>query len=314
MKRISFLLIAISLLGSCSKSDTSYPVTPAGNVDTLSAGWSFSSGPANAGKLTDIKFRDPLHGFATSQTGIYKTTDGGSTWTVFSTAANYFSIGAAGTNATFVNSSNTILNTLDGATLTPATYSSAQGFTDCFYPNPNACLAINSNSVWKSSNGGAYFSPIYSFSSSYTGNSVIMFTDELEGFAARGTALYSTYNGGFSWSLVHSAESNITSVLDQNGSYVYYTTGTGLFKSSNGGSSWLSVLQYPLAENADIQFVNSTLLYLSAGQIIYRSTDGGNTWNKVVALGAGKSILKVFFNDLDHGWACGNFGVLKFSD
>jgi photosystem II stability/assembly factor-like uncharacterized protein len=314
MKRISFFLIAISLLGSCSKNDNSYPITPAGSADTLTAGWSLSAGPANAGKLTDIRFSDPLHGYTTGTAGIYKTTDGGNTWTTFSTAANYFSIGGIGSNATFVNGSNTILNTLDGTTLTPATYTLAQGFTNCFYPNPNACLAINSNSVWKSSSGGAAFNLIYTFPSSYAGNSVIMFTDELEGFAARGTALYSTYNGGFSWVLVHTAESIITSVLDQNGSYVYYTTGTGLFKSFNGGGTWSSVLQYPLAENANIEFVNSTLLYLSAGSVIYKSTDGGNTWSKVVSLGPGKSILKVYFNDLYHGWACGNFGVLKFSN
>jgi photosystem II stability/assembly factor-like uncharacterized protein len=313
MKRISFLLIVISLFGSCSKNDKVYPVTPAGNPDTLSAGWTFLPGPANAGNITDIKFTDPNHGFLTSAAGIFKSADGGTTWTHFYSSAGYFSIAALGSNACFVNGSNTVLHTL-GTTATPVTYSSAQGFSNCFYASPNVCYAINSNSIWKSNDGGTFFSTQYTFPTSYTGNAIIMFTDESEGFAARGTALYATYNGGSSWNLVATAGSVITSVLDQNGSYVYYTTSTSLFKSFNGGSSATAVLQYPAAEKADIEFINSTLLYLSAGSIIYKSTDGGNTWSKVVSLQPGKSIAKIYFNDLDHGWACGNFGVLKFSN
>jgi photosystem II stability/assembly factor-like uncharacterized protein len=219
-----------------------------------------------------------------------------------------------GSNACFVNGSNTILHTSNGITATPVSYSSAQGFSSCFFASPDVCYAINSNSVWKSNDGGTFFSTQYTFPTSYTGNSAIMFTDELEGFAARGTALYTTYNGGSSWNQAAPAGSTVTSVLDQNGSYLYYTTNTGLFRSFNGGGSWSSVLQYAAVENADIEFVNSTLLYLSAGSIIYRSTDGGNTWSKVVSLQPGKSIAKIYFNDLDHGWACGNFGILKFSN
>ena len=314
MKRISFLLIVIGLLASCSKDNNSYPVTPAANPDTLSAGWTFSTSPANAGEITDIKFTDPNHGFLTSAGGIFKSADGGATWTSFNASGNYFSMASLGSNACFVNGSNTILHTSNGITATPTVYSSAQGFSNCFYASPDVCYAINSNSVWKSNDGGAFFSMQYTFPTSYTGNSIIMFTDESEGFAARGTALYATYNGGSSWSQVTTAGSIITSILDQNGSYVYYTTNTALLKSFNGGSSASAVLHYPATEKADIEFINSTLLYLSAGSVIYKSTDGGNTWSKVVSLSPGKKIAKIFFNDLNHGWACGNFGVLKFSD
>ena len=307
-------MIVVSLLASCSKNDKAYYVTPAGNPDTLSAGWTLTAGPANAGSITDIKFTDPNHGFLTSAAGIFKSADGGATWTPFYSSAGYFSIASLGSNACFVNGSNTILHASNSTSATPVSYSSAQGFSNCFYASPDVCYAINSNSVWKSNDGGAFFSTQYTFPTSYTGNSIIMFTDELEGVAARGAALYSTYNGGSSWNQVATAGSIITSLLDQNGSYVYYTTNTGLFRSFNGGSTSSPVLQFPPVENADIEFVNSTLLYLSAGSVIYKSTDGGNAWSKVVSLAPGKNIAKIYFNDLNHGWACGNFGVLKFSD
>lgn len=316
MKRISFLLIAVSMLmlASCSKTDNSYPLTPAGSTDTLSAGWTLLASPASSGGISDISFTDPLHGYATGATGIYKSADGGNTWTTLSTATNYFAIGAIDASACFLNGTNTVINTLDRTATSASTYTSASGFSKCFFPVPNVCYAVTPNAVWKSYNNGAFFSLQYSFPSTYTGTPAINFTDESEGFLARGNALYATYDAGSSWTLAAITDGEVKAVLDRNSSAIYYATATTLYKSGNGGSSWSQVLQYPSSQFADIVFVNSSVMYLSAGPAVYKSSDGGNTWRKIVALGPGKSISALSFNDEFHGWACGNFGILKFSN
>ena len=312
MKKIFFSPFLFMLFFACSKKNDPIIIEPQVIADSLGTGWRLANGSANLGFVNDVFFTDNQNGYATGSSGIFKTTDAGISWSIFSTATGYYNIGAIGTKACFVKDVPVIINTQNGTTTTNITIPGTQ-FGDCFYASATTCYAISLNEIWKSTNGGLTFNNIYTFSTSSFAYSTLSFANELEGMFCRGNQVYITSNGGLSWSLKVTAQTTVGSVEQINTSILFYTTVNGLYKSIDGGVTFNRILSYS-SEFADVDFIDANTGYLSTGKQIYKTTDGGLSWIRVVSMGTTNSVLEIHFTDASHGWACGNFGVMKYTN
>lgn len=115
-------------------------------------------------------------------------------------------------------------------------------------------------------------------------------------FAAAGTALYRTTNGGGSWStatLPTPSAAHSVAIAPSNAQVVYaggaYTVlaqgafGTAVFKSTDGGATWTTASRGlpPAGEVSDLEVdpTNPNVVYAAVGNAgVFKSTDGGSTW------------------------------------
>jgi photosystem II stability/assembly factor-like uncharacterized protein len=312
MKKIFFAPFLFVLFFACSKKNDPVITEPPIIADSLGTGWRLANGGASMGLVNDVFFTDSQNGYAVGGSAIFKTTDAGLTWSSFTAANGYFNIAATGSKASFVNNSPVIINTQNGTTTTNVSIPGAQ-INDCFYASANTCYVVSLNEIWKSTNGGLTFSNIYPFPTSSFAYSALSFTNELEGMVCRGNEVYITSNGGSSWSLKATSSQSISSVKQINSSLLFYANATELYKSTDGGTTFNRVFSYP-SGFADIDFIDANTGYLSTGKSIYKTTDGGANWVRVVSMGTNNSIIEIHFTDASHGWACGNFGVMKYTN
>lgn len=328
MIRLFPLLAVMVIMYSCSKKNDVVmpPVPPPVAVfpDTLTAGWSkINSLPQE--NFTDIFFTDNNNGYATGQSGIYKSVNAGIFWNKISNDYN-INIAAAGNNrACFVNNLNTVFNTQNGgSTFQSIVYNAPGGtvtFEDCFYSDMNTCYLVSGKYIWKSTNGGILFDTVFNFQSSVPIASLFFLNNNI-GAVMRSEGIYTTGDGGFSWSIGLNL-SNATGALEftdaATGFCAVVQNNSGIseiYKTLNGGNTWQSMFQTGSQNGAysipDIDFVSATVGYFSHTNRIFKTTNGGATWSQVIGLG-NRSVTEIHFTDANHGWASTTDGtILRF--
>lgn len=330
LKTVSLAFCFSLFFGACKKdknptttNNNNNPVVVPNTPDTLSAGWSKVGNIPVEDNITDIYFTDLSNGYVTTNNGVYKSADGGSSWTKIVTGSDFYNIGAIGSKACFVNQSPTVYNTLDyGGSFNVKTYSTSggtsPGFNDCFYTNNNTCYAASNLYIWKSTNGGASFDTIHNFGGtiSMTG-AVLFFSDDNQGWVARNNHLYKTTDGGVNWAENHALSNAFGPICFPDADNGFYGDVLSLFSTTDGGAHWNLVKVMPGWNNNpinDLHFFSATKGVCVIGTYIYTTNDAGYTWTPQVALGDGKLLEEVFFLGEHHGWACGNYGyVLRFN-
>lgn len=93
---------------------------------------------------------------------------------------------------------------------------------------------------------------------------------------------------------------------------VYTLSNLGdLYKSNNAGTTFTLVKNF--GTGSDVHFISDNVGYVCTSKRLYKTIDGGLTWTVEVALG-NQYFSEIHFTDATHGWACGNKGlVLKFN-
>lgn len=186
-------------------------------------------------------------------------------------------------------------------------------------------VAVGSGGIWKTTNGGTTFTPVFDKQTSYSigclaldpsnPNTVWAGTGENVGgrHVGYGDGIYRSTNAGASWTnlglkasehiskiIIHPSDSNTVWVAAQG---PLWSKGgeRGVYKTTDGGSTWKRVL-------GDADWVGATDLLIDPrdpnvlhaatwqrhrtvagyigggpGTAIYTSTDGGTTWNKRTA-------------------------------
>lgn len=319
MKNVLILISSVAILCSCSKSDGPTPtppdvITPAA-PDTLGSGWSKIGNIPATESVSDIYFADNSNGYATTDLGIYRTTDAGSNWTKINSDQNFINISGWGSKALFLNQTRYTYNTQNnGIDLlkTPNDVFQGTGFQEACYSSSNVAYVASLVYLWKSTNGGASFDTIHNFRTG-DGGCNLFFLNDMQGWASRDRKLFKTENGGIDWSVSATLSNRVGPVFFLNTDVGYYCDNATIYKTTNGGTSWDAAHSFPPQFMiTDIHFISQTTGYASAGNKIYKTTDGGNSWSTSVALGD-KNVTEIFFQNDGSGWACGDYGyVLRF--
>lgn len=230
----------------------------------------------------DIVAIDSNNCFAVGIKGrIYKTTDGGNSWTLLSTG---------------------VTETLSSV---------------CYVGGVLYVTVPKTGKVLRSSNLQSFDS--YQLNG-YNGNSVYFFNENF-GYISNGQEgkIAKTSNGGISWQIIETTfKGYIRKVYfqtEQVGFAIAHikennTPKAVILKTTDGGNNWQEVFSRVNEQLNDITFTDANYGYVVGGNgKIYRTTDGGITFSTLTS-NVTTNLTDISFADLYVGYAVGNMGTI----
>ncbi len=315
--KILFFIFSITFILSCSNSGKDIPESPV-SQDTLTTGWRRVVFPISS-SIVDIAFPDNNNGYALTGNGLYKSTDGGNTWSLLNSlySGGNISCGNINTFTTVDQTLQSIASTKNGGNTFNTSRLDDIYISDVFYVNNNTAY-LAGRKFYKTTNGGDSWQKLDSFQTAINNYSTLFFLDSLQGWVLFADEyIYKTTNGGLNWTKISIQNSNarfhVGSIYFVSSSTGFYTDVTAVYKTTDGGTTWNKVFTIKDGGYNDLHFVNATTGYVNDSKHIYKTTDGGATWTTVASVKEGSSIIEIHFTDANHGWACGEGGtLLKF--
>lgn len=261
---LNFLLITISI--SCTnKSEDSWNKISIPEIDNY--------------LISSVYFLENKGMFITNlrgNSGIYLTTDGGSTWEV--------------------------------------AYDGEEGLHDIKMKNDTTALAVGNSGILRTNDAGVNWKAIdINITEPLM---AIDFSSEKRGLAVgrNGTIIY-TANGGEIWEKQESESSSFlrdVTFLDENTAYTVGSGGT-ILKTVNAGQSWTTLTVNYEGNLSAVHFVDSKKGIAAGGNgTILHTTDGGTTWSRVKSE-TNKGLLGVDFYE-KNGIIVGFGGTILESD
>jgi photosystem II stability/assembly factor-like uncharacterized protein len=231
---------------------------------------------------------------------MFKTTDGGGSWSAANSGLTATDISALAIDPT--NSQTIYAGTIGSGSFKSTngggSWNRLSGLTAtkviCLVIDPTNNQIIyagtNGNAVYKSTDGGGSWNSINSGITSMIVMSLAIDQSNSQTlYAGTGAGVFKTIDGGGSWS---SANSELTSirikslVIDPTHSQIIYAASNTIpgevFKSTDGGGTWSAVLsgqQIQPVMSLAIDPTNNQTIYASVQTGISKSTDGGTSWN-----------------------------------
>ncbi len=303
------VIIISSFISSCKKSNSTPPepeVLPlVTKPDTLTSGWRKINVSNNF--INEIFFQNNTLGYLAGKNGIFKSIDGGVTWSFLN---DRFVLNIAVTNngnAFFVKDS--IYKTVNAGLSFTNLYS--PNASDIYFVNNNEGFFINSNQLFKTIDAGSTWQNVAAtnFPNSGGGYSSICFNSNNNGVLVNALGIYRTNGGITNWIPVNFSNginyTNFQAAFFTPNNNIYAITRDGkLFKSIDTGINFSLIKDFNNGNNyGDVHFIDNNTGYASNGNRIYKTTDAGLNWLVEVALGD-SSIIEIHFTDANHGWAC----------
>ncbi len=231
--------------------------------------------------------------------GLYKTSDGGATWTDLSNGLQITQLYRMGNSAT--NHALTLVGAQDNGTK----LRKSSAYTDVLggdgmealidYSDANIMYASTQNGrIYKSTDGGINFTEITVFlpPGAWTTPYVIDPVNPQTLYSGIGPSVYQSTNRGASWTNIGNGvspnELQTLAVAPSNTKIIYAGSFADLHKTTTGGRSWSSV-QLPLAfplTSVKIHPTNPQIVWITysdygAGEKVYQTNDGGGTWKNI---------------------------------
>lgn len=293
----------------------------------------------NGVRFDDVFFLNANLGWAANGqfAAVYKTTDGGLTWTEqlnnsILGSNHYFR------NIEFLNENIGFLGTLNGKFY--KTIDGGNNWSEVsLSPNPPAICGLDTVGSSTVYGCGAYFEPAHIIKSTDSGVTwsyidmsayatalvEIYFLDELNGFAsgrnAAGAVVLKTTDGGVSWTTLYNA--NIPGeyiwklqVLDSNPNVIFgalFATAPNpgkLIKSLDGGQTW-TTYDAPESGVEAVGFISETKGWMGGHSTgFFETTDGGVTWTD---LNIGSNLNRIFVINSSLAYAAGTT-IYKYTD
>ena len=251
------------------------------NVFAQSSGWNLIYSFEQ--EITSIAFKDTSIGLASgaAYAKIYKTVDGGMTWSPVSISG----LNSVISNIIFYNDdicfgvgkNGTVIKSIDGGKTWSVGSVGDQSELRTIYASPGGNLFIcqrSGNDIYKSTDLGISWTKIFSNSTGYM------------------------YDFGF---------------VNEN---IGYLVGDSMVKTTNGGDNWFQISDIiPLSRNLRIKFINENIGYrlasnYSGGKVV-KTTDGGNNWFVVYDSNNGPNIVDFTISGKDTLWAVGYQNILN---
>jgi hypothetical protein len=287
-----------------------------------------------------------------SGAGLFKSTDGGATWTAINTGIPGTALDVLGlavdpqTTATLYASMSSKSSGLYKST------NGGAGWT-LIEPNTGGPIVINpqttstlyvgggTSGVLKSTDGGASFTPVDSGLGSVPVNTLAI-NPESPATLYAGTAIgvFATTNAGAAWTAANTGLSlmaiSALTVDPTNPAVIYAGTGsanasagTGIFKSTDGGSSWTAINTGLLAFGSLPSQISAIAIDPTAPATLYagdgfgdlfKSTNGGASWTEsdsgISAVAGGSPVVAIAIDPQvpANVYAGLSYGVFKSTD
>ena len=232
-----------------------------------------------------IHFINDLVGFAAGYHEVYKTTDGGSTWTQIS--SNVFINGPIG--VWFMSELTGFIIGSDGG------------------GNPQVGKTINGGVSWTTTTlpvGGMGFNDA---------NKIFFFDNNTGYIVCRGGHIYKTSDQGGTWNeLASGTSSDLGSVHFPSSStgYASLSYSNSILKTTDAGTSWTLINTGQTLSVFDLYFTSADTGFLScSGSKILKTTDGGSNWS-LFSLGTNDDLYAIEFTAKNVGYAAGQSGTI----
>jgi photosystem II stability/assembly factor-like uncharacterized protein len=280
-----------------------------------------ASGEGREEVATDLFFLEPDVGFATTEKGLYKTTDGGASWTLeISRPGGFEAVSFADPSAGYVvgRAGGAYRTTDGGLTWQPEAASPSTPpltLTSIRCADALRCLATTSSGqrLLRTVDGGATWS-------------IVLLPDPVEakaatfssttGAVAGGTLgrLARSDDAGASWSEVGAALSGTFGRLRGTSGSLTFAIGSrgALARTTDGGRSWVGI-SVPTSEDlVDVSFPDDMHgLALDGSGALFRTEDGGASWQKAGGAPGAQAVLAL---DRDLALLVGPRGIRRSLD
>jgi hypothetical protein len=243
---------------------------------------------------------DPNTIIAGTDGGMYKSTNGGDTWTGINNGLSTMQFYAMCND--YLNGNVALGGTQDNGTVKYSGSSTWSwilggdgGYTLVDYTNSNIVYASTQRgSHYKSTNGGSSF---FSIQSGISGSGAwvtptVMDPTNASVLYTGTTMVYKTTNGGTSWTAISTALSgqyvSTIAVAPSNPQVIYagYENSGQVWKTTNGGTSWASCysgLPYRYITRVAVHPSNPSTVFVTVSGYgtghVWKSTDGGASWS-----------------------------------
>ncbi|HEX7333951.1 MAG TPA: SBBP repeat-containing protein [Pyrinomonadaceae bacterium] len=244
--------------------------------------------------------------YAGTSDGIYRSTDGGTTWTKTPSAglssatfASALAVDPTNSSVLYVSIFSGLSKSTDGGNnwtpinTQPLSFSSVS--TIVFDPvTPSTMYVGAGNGVFKSTNSGANWIAQNNFSVPGTPGIRALAIDPTSPLTiyagTSGNGFFKSTNGGGVWTAMNtgmggSNPTNITVIaIDPSNTSTIYTGHNfsgGINKSTNGGASWTPLTNEVPQGTVIAMVATSSAVYVSLGNGVLKSTNGGANWSNV---------------------------------
>ncbi|MSU55987.1 MAG: hypothetical protein EXS51_01615 [Candidatus Taylorbacteria bacterium] len=222
---------------------------------------------------------------------IFKTTDGGDTFTVLKTPSidPFHSISCPTVSTCYIAGDfGTLLKTSDGGENWSSSTLGSRGtppqFTAVFATSEQTVLVVGRDGVfYRSEDGGASWSrpTLRSVADLHT----IYFTDKMTGFiGGTDSAFFKTEDGGSTWTFQPALKgAKLISRLAGSGTSLMYAVGETVQKSTDGGATWTELTTAGNSRNRQTVAApdTSTAYLVSETNTIFKTTNAGTSWESV---------------------------------
>lgn len=276
-------------------------------------------------EVREMKFIDETTGFAIASeflgTGhLVKTTNAGSSW---------FPVGMDDIESYAFVDDNTVIGTggmgrllkSTNAGVTSSNYTSSvtyADFVDIHFPSTATGYAIGyMGEIVKTDDAGENWQLLPQGPAQRLNG--VWFTSNTNGFVSGDSSLYTTADGGITWSKLPIVFPGWMTEIFFVNSEIGYLIGEGdglIYKTTDGGTSWNLLYQDELHWPRSIYFVNPDTGYVALGTSILKTSNGGIDWTETVLSNTEYVLLlSIFFPTADVGYA-GGFGgkIYKTTD
>jgi photosystem II stability/assembly factor-like uncharacterized protein len=268
-------------------------------------GLSWSSAAVSSSSLWQISFGDALRGCAVGSAGIWRTADGGGTWLPSQTiTGSVYSVQMLdGASGWACGNGSTVYRTTDGGRTwtwqSMGTFNTLQGLF--FHDAQNGWVGSIAGELYRTTDGGQTWTLQQHGASSVN---TIWFADASEGFVTGGTTYYHTTDGGQTWipmPVNAPGGTMATFFLDRNRAWSVGAS-LGIVATADGWRTWTVQSGAPGPMLWSVAFADPSFgVAVGERGRILATSDGGATWLQRDS--GAMDVHAVAAVDVAHAWA-----------